>query len=385
MSDAFSVGSGVKQGCVIAPTLFSVFIACVLDLARDTLPDGVVVNYRTDGRVFNIRRLKTKSRVKTISIVDLQYADDAAICAHSAEDLQGIITAFNKAYQSLGLSLNSLKTQVLFQPAPGQPRDIPCISVDGVPLECVDTFTYLGSCLSSNATIDAEVHHRICAASTAFGKLSRRVFTNHDISTTTKVTVYYAIVVPTLTYGSESWTTYRRHFRLFESFHQRCLRKILRISWEHRRTNISVLDEACCPSMESILVSHQLRWAGHVVRMDDSRLPKCVFYGELKDAFRAPGGPKKRYKDGLKLSLQHCNINTKSWESSARNRSLWRSITHTGVEELEKRRRELLEEKRTRRTTPPPSSPSAIFPCPTCGKKCASRIGLFSHSRTHKS
>jgi transcription termination factor 2 len=50
------------------------------------------------------------------------------------------------------------------------------------------------------------------------------------------------------------------------------------------------------PSLESILLKQQLRWAGHVARMEDTRLPKAVLFGELKLGSRSVGAPKKRYK-----------------------------------------------------------------------------------------
>ena len=51
------------------------------------------------------------------------------------------------------------------------------------------------------------------------------------------------------------------------------------------------------PSVEEIVTACQLRWTGHVIRMEDSRLPKAVFYGELKEGSRRVGAPRLRYKD----------------------------------------------------------------------------------------
>ena len=47
----------------------------------------------------------------------------------------------------------------------------------------------------------------------------------------------------------------------------------------------------------------QLRWAGHVTRMEDVRMPKAVFFSELQDGKRDRGAPRKRYKDQRKRQL----------------------------------------------------------------------------------
>ena len=53
-TEPFRVDTGVKQGCVIAPSLFSIFIAGILHLTGNQLPQGVKIMYRTDG-LLNIR------------------------------------------------------------------------------------------------------------------------------------------------------------------------------------------------------------------------------------------------------------------------------------------------------------------------------------------
>ncbi|XP_076034554.1 uncharacterized protein LOC143021149 [Oratosquilla oratoria] len=177
--------------------------------------------------------------------------------------LQRILNAFNKAYISLGLIINSKKTQILYQPSPNDPtrREL-SIKLGGTTLENVDHFPYLGSHLSSNLDLSAESQHRLKCAGTAFGRLRNRIFQDHDIRTDTKMAVYNAVVIPTLLYASETWTTYRRHLDTLEKFHQRCLRSILNISWEDRRTNVSVLKAAKATSIEAHIIKSQLRWSG---------------------------------------------------------------------------------------------------------------------------
>lgn len=83
------------------------------------------------------------------------------------------------------------------------------------------------------------------------------------------------------------------------------------IKWQDRRTNLSVLKQGAMCSVESVIVRNQLRWSGHVVRMENNRLPKQMFYSELTEGKRDVGGQKKRFKDRLKSHLNQCAIDTK--------------------------------------------------------------------------
>ena len=142
-SGSFNINTGVKQGCVIAPTLFSIFLAAFISLAAVDQAKGVGIIYRTDGELFNMRRLKAKTKVKATSMVDLQYADDCAIAAHTEADLQNTLDAFSEAYKLLGLTVNVTKTKVLFQPAQPLTATAPNIDIEGATLENVDHFAYL--------------------------------------------------------------------------------------------------------------------------------------------------------------------------------------------------------------------------------------------------
>nr|VZI38677.1 unnamed protein product [Spirometra erinaceieuropaei] len=70
VSEEFAVTNGVKQGCVLAPTLFSLmFSAMLMDACLDERP-GIRIAYRTDSHLLNRRRMHFRSRVCTITSVN---------------------------------------------------------------------------------------------------------------------------------------------------------------------------------------------------------------------------------------------------------------------------------------------------------------------------
>ena len=62
-SDPLPVTNGVKQGCVLAPTLFSMMFSAMLTAAFQDGDNGIPIRYRFDGKLFNLRRLQAKSKV----------------------------------------------------------------------------------------------------------------------------------------------------------------------------------------------------------------------------------------------------------------------------------------------------------------------------------
>ena len=92
------------------------------------------------------------------------------------------------------------------------------------------------------------------------------------------------------------------------SFHMQCLRKLLHIKWQNKVPDTEVLQRAKIEGVHAFLKRSQLRWAGHVFRMPNERLPKRLLYGELSKGKRSLGGQRKRYKDTVKASLKSCGI-----------------------------------------------------------------------------
>ena len=162
---------------------------------------------------------------------------------------------------------------------------------------------YLGSVISNDATVSKDLDNRLSKANSSFGRLSKRVWQSHSLRLSTKIQVYTAVAVSTLLYDAETWVLYRKQIRLLERFHKHCFRSILGIKWQDHVSDEEVLKRASLPSIESVLLQVKLRWAGHVTRMEDLRMPKAVFFSELQERKRNRGAPRKRYKDRLKKQL----------------------------------------------------------------------------------
>ena len=75
----------------------------------------------------------------------------------------------------------------------------------------------------------------------------------------------------------------------------------------------------------------QLRWAGHIVRMPDERMPKRILHGELMTGARSHGGQMKRFKDSLKAFLKDFGIDHNLWEKTAQNHAAWRGVINKGA------------------------------------------------------
>ena len=136
----------MKPRCVLAPTLFSMAFVAMLHDASKYNDDGIQLKYRTDGGVFNLRRLKANTNVQIVTLRELLFADDCALNRNTDAEMQQCVNHFSRASDNFGFTISTNKTDVMHQAAPRRMYNEPHIFVNE-PLKTTDYFTFLGSTL----------------------------------------------------------------------------------------------------------------------------------------------------------------------------------------------------------------------------------------------
>ena len=320
LTDSIAVCNGLRQGCTLAPTLFNLYFSAVMASWRSqSTSHGVPVKYRIGRKLVGDRT--AKSRLDAVYITESQFADDAVLYTISRPCLDQTVCEFVSCASRWGLTVSIQKTKVMAAGANVSTGAV--VLSNGASVAMVPEFTYLGSVVSSDGSLDTEITTRLAKASRVFGCLLRPIFQCRNLSLPTKRMVYKAVVLSTLLYGAETWTVLARHVRRLTVFHHACIRTILGVShaqqWEEHLSSGTLARRFGMPlEMDTLLRQHRLRWLGHVARMDPSRASKQVLFGELS-ATRPAHGPKKRWRYVIVGDLRELNLGG-SWYGHAQDR-----------------------------------------------------------------
>ncbi|VDM06048.1 unnamed protein product [Schistocephalus solidus] len=100
---------GVKQGCLLAPTLFSIIFSAVLMDAHGDEDPGIRIAYRTDWHLLNSRRMESKMHVPMSTVHDLLFADDCVLNSVTEENTQRSMDLFVAGWVNFRVIISTAK------------------------------------------------------------------------------------------------------------------------------------------------------------------------------------------------------------------------------------------------------------------------------------
>ena len=161
--------------------------------------------------------------------------------------------------EKVGLKLNIQKTKIM---ASGP---ITSWEINGETVETVTDFILGGSKVTADDDCSHEIKRCLLLGRKVMTNLDS-IFKNRDITLPTKVHLVRAMVFPVVMYGCESWTVKKAKHRRIDASELWCWRRLLRVPWNARRSNQSILKETSpeC-SLEGLMLKLKLKYFGHLM------------------------------------------------------------------------------------------------------------------------
>ena len=283
LTEWFSVLVGVRQGCLLSPTLFNIFLEFVINEVES------ISNH------FVMRAEEFSSSIK--------YADDSTLLTLDFDKLQVATLELQQSCLKWGMKINFDKCKV-FTPSNDN------ILIQGELLENVNNFVYLGSSVPDTTKDIA-----------AFGRLRKSIWSNRDILLKLKLRLYRALILPIATYASETWALTNTDEKKLLVFEMQCLRSILGVSRLNRIRNEEIRRiTGSEKTIIEMIKEKRLKWFGHVCRKETDSWVLQAYKNDFNHR-RPRGRPPKRWVD---LIRKDTGLPILTAERNAQHRRGWR-------------------------------------------------------------
>ena len=273
----FRTTVGVRQGCLLSPTLFNIFLERIMTDALEGHESTVSIGGRT--------------------VSNLRFADDIDGLAGSEAELAELIRRLNQSCSAFGMEISAEKTKIMSNTHANEAKND--IIVNGSSLQHVNQFIYLGALVTDNGS-KSEILSRMAKAQSSLSKL-KVVWDDKCISLSSKIRLLRSMVISVFLYACESWTLDAYLEKRVASFEMICLRQLLGIDYRQRISNDSVRAMLTAKigrhqELLEIVKTRKLKWFGHTTRSD--ALAKTCLQGTVRGG-RSRGRPRKKWSDNI--------------------------------------------------------------------------------------
>ena len=295
----FDVQCGVKQGDIISPTIFSLYVN---DLVNE------------------LNLLNLGVPIDDENMCALLYADDIVIFSDTEANLQTLLNTVNKWCCQWRLKINLNKTNIVHFRKQSQNRTQFQFKIGENKIEIKETYKYLGCILSE--TFDFRVTATALAESAgrALGSLINKYRAADGLTFSVYAKLYHSCVVPIMDYCAGVWGF--KSYPKCNTIHNRAIRAYLGV--HSKSSNLASRGDVGWTDPDVRRKLEMIRMWDRLVNMDDSRLTKRVFLWDYNQPHGWCSDMKKIFSSiGLNNLYETISINgfsTRSLLSYAENK-----------------------------------------------------------------
>lgn len=230
ISKYFTCNKGTRQGCVMSPNLFKIYLNDLPEILNTSECKPVIVNKKNTGC--------------------LMYADDVLLISESGKGLQNSLNKLYKYCQKWKLSINIHKTKIMVFNSRKQNISF---KFGDIVLDYTNRISYLGFILTPSGKFQAMAKYLYDKANRALFMLRNKLTSLPYMSVNLYIKLFDTIILPKLLYGAEVWGAYFYKVdynnvcinkllldmsNLIEKFHSKVCKQILQVN--KRSNNIAV-------------------------------------------------------------------------------------------------------------------------------------------------
>ncbi|XP_072051533.1 uncharacterized protein [Amphiura filiformis] len=291
VSNHIHIKRGVRQGDTISPKIFTAAMEEIfkkLDLEKQ----GINI----DGEW----------------LTDLRFADDVALTTTSVKDMEIQLNGLNSESKKIGLKIHKGKTKFMTNFETNEP-----IVVETDEIEKVESYKYLGQTVKLEDNTREEVLIRIKAGWSCFGRY-KDILCDKKLSMILRKRVFNQCVLPTMTYGCETWTTTKYLEQKLITTQRAMERRMLNITIRDKIRNTYIRNKTKVKDILEKIKEAKWRWAGHLARSNDNRWTKRLTEWQPRTGRRRRGRQKRRWRDDITSYIGT------TWARIAQDRETWK-------------------------------------------------------------
>ncbi|XP_045474946.1 uncharacterized protein LOC123680873 [Harmonia axyridis] len=252
-SELFETKEGLRQGGVLSPTLFIVFLDEIIREAKE----------RTEKLTIGFKNLRR------VVISECAFADDIVLMAGTRRSIQGNLDIWNGILRKYGMEINRRKTKVM--EVNDEREDDWRLEIEGEEVEKVECSRYLGVNIENTGSQEREINERIEKAGRLYHAINKKFLRRTEVEEKTKMTVFKSIFRPVLSYGCETWNTTKRMRSKLQAVEIKFLRGMaLQADLSECRSILVKHSEDLLPH-DDALVSHSRSISDH-----DAKFQSCT-------------------------------------------------------------------------------------------------------------
>lgn len=293
VGECFPIRKGVRQGDPLSPKLF---LATLEHIFR-----------QLEWKEYGIN-------VNGVLLNHLRFADDLILISGDPNTLQVMIEELINESEKVGLSINTSKTKLMTNYI-----ETPIKPDNAAELEYVNEYTYLGQIISPTDTTTKEIQNRINLGWKRYWAL-KDVMKNSQIPIEGKKKIFNTCILPSMTYGCQTWSCTKKNIKALETCQHRMERSILNIKLKDKIRLKTIRKQTKIIDIKYQIKQLKWKWAGHQIRSKTEKWTNEVTEWCPRYKKRSKGRQFRRWEDDIKEVAGPC------WMRTARDRSLWRTL-----------------------------------------------------------